>query len=93
MKRDRNASADRQASKALLKDKGGIVIDDNDRQYLVNLNRLDELMVPRKTKQQVRVATITRSVTRRRHSPQIFQEEIVQEIRIERIKLAQDEES
>ena len=93
VKRDWNASADRLASKALQIEKGGIVIDDNDRQDQVTLNRLDELLIPRKTNQQVRVDAITRAAARRRQSPQIVQEEIVQLIRIEHIKLAQDEKS
>ena len=84
VKRDWNASADRLASEALQNEIGGIVIDDNDRQYKVTLNRLDELRVPRKTNQQVRVAAITRAAARRRQSPQIVKEEIVQHIRIER---------
>ena len=75
--RDWNASADRQAREALLKEKGGIVTDDNDCQDLVTLNRLDELLVPRKKNQQVRVDAITRAAARRRHSPLIVQEEIV----------------
>ena len=58
MKRDWNASADRLASEALKKEKVGIVIDDNDRQDLVNINRLYELQLPHKTNQRVRVAPI-----------------------------------
>ena len=68
-------------------------MDDNDRQDLVTINRLNELLVPRTTNQQVRVDAITIAAARRRNSPQIVQEEIVQQIRIERIKLAHDEES
>ena len=41
----------------------------------------------------MRVAAITREAARRRQSPQIVQEAILQQIRIERIKLAKDEES
>ena len=41
----------------------------------------------------MRVASITRAAARRRHSSQIVQEEIVRQIRIGRIKQAQDEES
>ena len=67
VKRDWNASADKFASEALQNEKGGIVTDDNDRQDLVTLNRLDELLVPLKTNQQVRVAAISRAAARRRH--------------------------
>ena len=69
------------------------MIDDNDRKDLVTLNRLNELLLPRKTNLRLRVCAITRSAARRCHSPQIAQEEIVRQIRIERIKQAQDEES
>ena len=53
VKRVWNASADRLASGALQNEKVGIVIDDNDRQYLVTLDRLYELLLPRKTNQRV----------------------------------------
>ena len=82
VKRDWNASADRLEIESLRKEKGGIVVDDQDRQDLVTMNRLDDLLLPRKTNQRVRVAAITRAAARRRHSPQIIQEEIVQQIRI-----------
>ena len=41
----------------------------------------------------MRVAADTRTAARRRHSPQIVQEKIVQQIRLKRIERAQDEES
>ena len=59
----------------------------------MTLNRLDKLLLPRKTNQRVQAAAITRAAAGRRHSPQIVQEGIVHQIRIERIKQAQDEES
>ena len=70
-------------------------MDDQDRQDLVTslFFRLNELLLPRKTNQRVRVAAITRPYARRRHSTQVVQEEIAKRIRIERIKQAQDEES
>ena len=75
------------------REKGRIVMDDQYRQDLVTLNWLDELLLPRKTNRRVRVAAITRAAARRRHSPQMVQEEIVQQILIERIKEEQGEES
>ena len=66
-------------------------MDAKDHQDLVTLNSLDESLIPRKTNQMVRVDTITRAAARRWYSPQIVQEEIVQQIRNERIKQAQDE--
>ena len=74
VKRDWNAIADRLASEAQQKEKGCLVIDDKDRQGLVSLNRLDELLMPRKTNHLVRVAAINRAAARRRHSPQIVEE-------------------
>ena len=59
----------------------------------MTLNRLDELLIPFKTNQMVLVAAITQAVARRRHSPQIVQQESVKQIQIERIKQAQDEDS
>ena len=81
VKRDLNASADRLKNEALQKEEDVIVMDDQDRQGLVTLNRLDELLLSRKPNKRVRVATITRAAARRLHSPQIAQEEIVQQIR------------
>ena len=93
VKRDWNASADRLASEALQKEKVGIVMNDQERQDLITLNRLDELLLPRTMDKRVRVAAITRADSRRRRSPQILQEEIVQQMRIERVKQEQDIES
>ena len=93
VKRICSASADPLAIEALRKENIGIVVDDQDRQDLVTLNRLDELLLPREMNQRVRVAAITRAAALQSLSPQIVQEEIVQQIRIERIKQAQDEES
>ena len=59
----------------------------------MTLNRLEELLIPLKMNQMVRVAAFTRAAGQRRHLPQIFQEDIVQQIRIGRIKQAHDEES
>ena len=93
MKRDWNQSADRLASEALQREKGMIVVSDQDRQDLITLNRLDELLIPSQVEQVVKVAAITRSAVRRRCQPEILQEEIVQQVRIDRIRQAQDEES
>ena len=68
-------------------------MDDQYRQDIVTLNRLEELLLPRTTNQRVLVDAITLADSRRRHSPHIVQEEIVQQIRIERIKQAQGKEN
>ena len=63
-------------------------MDAKDSQDQVTLIRLDELQLPRKTNQRVKVDAITRATARRCHLPQIVQEEIVQQKRLERIKQA-----
>ena len=44
MKRDWNQSADRLASTALQKEQGVVITSEGDRQDLITLNRLDELL-------------------------------------------------
>ena len=93
IKRDWNQSADRLASAALQQEKGTIVTSDQDLQDLISLNRLDELLTPGCDDRVVRMAAITRSAVRRRQQPESMQEETVQQLRIERIRQAQEEES
>lgn len=92
MKREWNQSADRLASAALQGEDGAVVTSTEDLQDLHTLNRLPELLKPRSTGSVVRVAAITRSVHRRRQQPRVLQEELVQQMRSERICQAQDEE-
>ena len=65
MKRDWNQSADRLANEALQWEKGTTVVSDQERQDLITLNRLDELLTPRKVDPIVKVHVITRSAVRR----------------------------
>ena len=67
-------------------------MSDQERDNLMTLNRLNELLISRRSSHSVKVAAITRSAARRRPSPTVLQEEIVQQVRIERIKQEQDEE-
>ena len=53
---------------------------------------MDELLTPGNKEEVIKVAAITRSAMRRRREPELLQEEVVQRIRIERIKQAQEEE-
>ena len=92
MKREWNQSADRLASTALQSEKGRTIVAEEDRQNLMTLNRLDELLKPKQDGQLARITAITRSAERIRHEPEVIQEEIVQRIRIQRIVQAQDEE-
>ncbi|GMF20123.1 unnamed protein product [Phytophthora fragariaefolia] len=54
MKREWNQSADRLASTALQKEEGAHLTSDEDRQDLITLNRLDELLKPKVTDQVAR---------------------------------------
>ena len=93
MKRDWNQSADRLASEAPRQERGTVVVSDQERQDLTTLNWLNELLLPERVDRAVKVAAITRTAQRRRYQPNILQEEVVQQIRIGRIKQAQDEEN
>ena len=92
MKREWNQSADRLASEALQREKGVTDVTEQERQNLITLNRLDELLLPNQTDRVVKVAAITRSAARRHCQPEVLQEEVVQQVRIDRIRQAQDEE-
>ena len=92
LKRDWNQSADRLASEALQRENGVTDVTEQERQNLITLNRLDELLLPNQTDRVVKVAAITRSAARRHLQPEILQEEIVQQLNIDRIRQAQDEE-
>ena len=69
------------------------MISDQERQDLITLNRLNELLLPERVDRAVPVAAITRTAQRRRCQPRILQEEVMQQIRSGRIKQAQDEET
>ena len=66
---------------------------DRELQDLISINRLYELLLSKSTDRVVKMIAITRSAQRRRQRPEVLQEEIVQRMRIERIKQAQEEES
>ena len=59
-KRDWNQSADRLASEVLQQEKGTVVVSYQERQDLINLNRLDEPLIPRKVNPVVKVHAIAR---------------------------------
>ncbi|POM67582.1 Reverse transcriptase [Phytophthora palmivora] len=90
MKRDWNQSADSLASAALRREGGVVIVTEEERQDLVTLNRLDELLIAKDDAATVKIAAVTRS--RKKCRPQVLQEEIVQRMRMERINRAQDEE-
>ena len=69
------------------------MISDQDCQDLITLNRLGELLLPVRVDHAVKVATITRSSPKKTMSPRILQEEVEQQIWIDRIYQAQNEEN
>ena len=73
-------------------EKGTIVVTEADRQELITLNRLDELLTPRSIEEVIKVAALTRYAARRRQDPEVLRKEKVERIHIESIKQAQDEE-
>ena len=91
IKRDWNQSADRLASAALQQEKDTIITLDQEVKDLMLLNRLDEMLTQRGTDQVVKMAAGIRSALRRRQPPEHMREKIVQQIRIGRIKQAQEE--
>ena len=82
MKRDWNQSADRLASAALQQEKGTIITSDQDLRDLISLNRLNELLTPKRVERVVNMAAITRSTVRKRSDSEVLQERIVQKIRM-----------
>ncbi|GMF46596.1 unnamed protein product [Phytophthora fragariaefolia] len=92
MKREWNQSADKLASPALQQEEGVVATSEDDKQDLITLNCLDELLKPRDNRGVARVTAVTRSARQRRSVPSILQEAIVQRLRSEQIIQAQDEE-
>ncbi|POM73861.1 Reverse transcriptase [Phytophthora palmivora] len=92
LKRDWNQSADRLASAALQREEGEIVTTEEDCKDLMTLNRLDELLRPKSPEVVVHVSAMTRGRNGSRPRSTILAEDIVQRIRCERIRTAQNEE-
>ncbi|OWZ05761.1 LOW QUALITY PROTEIN: reverse transcriptase [Phytophthora megakarya] len=92
VKREWNQSADKMASAALQREKGEIVTSEDDRQDLITVNRLGEMLKPKLIETVVSVNEITRVAERQRHTPKAMEESIIQRIRCQRIRQAQDEE-
>ncbi|KAG2984996.1 hypothetical protein PC118_g8555 [Phytophthora cactorum] len=82
------------ASVALQRQCGVLVEGEAKWQDLVTLNRLDEVIVVRSNDEMARIsAMVTRSRTRTMSKAQILQEDYVKELRVDRIRQAQDEEA
>ncbi|OWZ04196.1 reverse transcriptase [Phytophthora megakarya] len=87
VKRDWNGSDHSLASAALLR-QGGIKVQED----LVILNRLDEILIPKTDNPVVRVAAVTTRAGRARSPAGVMKEDLIREIRVDRIKQAQEEE-
>ncbi|KAE9278265.1 hypothetical protein PR003_g28575, partial [Phytophthora rubi] len=95
VKRDWNGSADSLAGAALQRQAGVEVEEDSDFENLVTLNRLEEILVAREAEEHpsAKVGPVaTRTTGDSRSRPAVLQEEVVRDLRIGRIKQAQDEE-
>ncbi|POM59574.1 reverse transcriptase, partial [Phytophthora palmivora] len=97
-KRDWNGSADSLASAALQRQGGVKIESDEEKQDLITLNRLDEVLVVKRTDQVAQITVVvtrsgSRSTTRTTSDPRSLREEIVRDLRIDRIRQAQDEEA
>ncbi|OWY90899.1 reverse transcriptase, partial [Phytophthora megakarya] len=93
VKRDWNGSAD---SLVLLCN--GNIESDTEIQDLITLNRLDEILIVKVEEEIAQISAVTtqskaRSGVRIGADPESLREEVVRELRIERIRQAQDEES
>nr|KAE8920668.1 hypothetical protein PF009_g29042 [Phytophthora fragariae] len=95
VKRDWNGSADSLAGGALQLQAGVEVEEDSDFENLVTLNRLEEILEARQAEEHpsAKVSPVaTRTAGDSRSRPAVLQEEVVRDLRIGRIKQAQDEE-
>ncbi|OWY91281.1 reverse transcriptase, partial [Phytophthora megakarya] len=92
VKRDWNGSADSLASAALQRQRGIEVQETLGYQDLVTLNRLDEILIPKTENPVVRVAAVTTRAGRARSPVGVMNEGLIREIRVDRIKQAQEEE-
>ncbi|KAE8885766.1 hypothetical protein PF010_g23992 [Phytophthora fragariae] len=95
VKRDWNGSADSLAGAALQRQAGVEVDEDSDFENLVTLNRLEEILVAKEAEEHptAKICPVaTRATGDPRSLPAVLQEEVVRDLRIGRIKQAQDDE-
>ncbi|OWZ14643.1 LOW QUALITY PROTEIN: reverse transcriptase [Phytophthora megakarya] len=87
-RRDWNGSADSLASSALQRQGGTEVQRGPGYQDLVTLNRLDEILIPRTENPVMRVAAVTTRAARVISPAGVMQEDLIREMRVDRIKQA-----
>ncbi|POM71452.1 Reverse transcriptase [Phytophthora palmivora] len=98
VKRDWNSSVDSLASAALQRQGGVKIESDEDKQDLITLSRLGEVLVCKKADQAAQITAVvtrsgSRSTIRTTSDPQSLREEVVRDLRIDRIRQTQDEEA
>ncbi|POM75143.1 Reverse transcriptase [Phytophthora palmivora] len=98
VKRDWNGSADSLTSAALQRQGAAEIESDECKQDLITLNRLGEVLVIKKADQVAQITAVVtqsspRSTIRTTSDPQSLREEVVRDLRIDRIRQAQDEEA
>ncbi|OWZ08367.1 hypothetical protein PHMEG_00019106 [Phytophthora megakarya] len=87
-----NGSADSLASAALQRQAGIEVQGGPEYQDLVTLIRLDEILIPKTENPVVRVAAVTTRASRVRSPTGTTQEDLIREMRVDRIRQAQEGE-
>ena len=85
-------SADRLASTALHRQEGVETVPNEERPDLEVINRLSELLVPKDKSPSVKLLAVTRARVPIRISGETMNEEVVQRLRVDRIRKAQEEE-
>ena len=93
VKRDWNQSADQLASEALHRQRGVESVPREGWPDLEAVNRLPELLVPQDQSPIAKIVAVTRSRSPIRVSGGMMQEDVIQRLRMERIRKAQEEES
>ena len=92
MKRDRNQSADQLASTALQQKGGTSSVPGEERPGLEAINRLPELLILKDQNLSTKIFLVIRSRSPITISGEIMQGEVVQRLRVDRIRKAQEAE-
>ena len=93
VKRDWNQSADQLASEVLHRQRGVELVPREEWPGLEVINRLPELLVPKDPDRTAKVSAVTRSRSTLRITGETIQADVVQQLRVERIRKAQEKES
>ncbi|OWZ20644.1 reverse transcriptase [Phytophthora megakarya] len=88
VKREWNASADGLASAVLQRESGVRVKGQSDLEDLITLNRLDEILIPVSYATTAQINAVTRRSKKRVQKPTMLDSEVVQQLRVDRIRQA-----